>query len=199
VPRLILQIKADSLKEDGSFLGVATTFGNIDKTGDRVSPSAFDSSAGTEVPILFAHDPAIPVGLGKLEKSGDGILLRGQLNLETTAGREAYSNLKAGIIKSLSIGFELVKSAFEGAVRVIKQGIIREVSLVLFPANDRALVLSVKNADCQCDCPECEEGECENCSDPDCDDPNCEGEEKQELCPAAKLLPYCSIFLVSTA
>lgn len=185
---LTLQIKSDSLKDDGSFIGVATTFGNVDKTGDRIEASAFDTSAGTEVPILFAHKTDEPVGLGKLEKSGDGILLKGQLNLETTAGREAYSNLKAGIIKSLSIGFQLVRSVFEGSVRVIKQGIIREVSLVLFPANDRALVLSVKNAECDCDCPECEAGDCENCSDEDCDDPNCEGEQKSA---AKALLAYC--------
>jgi uncharacterized protein len=183
---LQIELKADSLKEDGSFVGVATTFGNIDKTGDRIEPSAFDGGLGT-VPILFAHDPASPVGLGTLQKAGDGILLNGQLNLETVAGREAYSNVRKGIIKSLSIGFQLVKSAFEGSVRVIKQGIIREVSLVLFPANDRALVLSVKDSTCDCDCPECEAGDCENCSNDDCDDPNCEGSQQSA---AKALLAY---------
>ncbi len=187
VRTLTLQIKSDSLKDDGSFVGVATTFGNIDKAGDRIDPAAFDSSVGGSVPILFSHDPAIPVGLGSLEKSGDGILLKGQLNLETVAGREAYSNLKAGIIKALSIGFQLVKSALEGTTRVIKQGVIREVSLVLFPCNDRAQVLSVKDSTCACDCDECEAGDCEHCSDPDCDDPNCEGEQKSA---ARALLAY---------
>ena len=49
---LTLQIKADSLKEDGSFIGVATTFGNIDKTGDRIEPSAFDDELRNECPYL---------------------------------------------------------------------------------------------------------------------------------------------------
>lgn len=206
VEQLTLQVKSDSLGENGTFIGIATSFGNVDRTGDRIDATAFDASVGTEVPILFAHKTDEPVGLGKLEKSGDGILLKGQLNLETVAGREAYSNLKAGIIRSLSIGFELVKSAFEGAVRVIKQGVIREVSLVLFPANQRALVLSVKDdarpaaarklsrflivekdENCECDCPECEAGNCEDCSDPDCDDENCEGEQKSA---AKSLLAY---------
>src|SRR5271167_1568943 len=125
---LTLQIEEKSLKDDGSFVGVATTFNNIDRTGDRIEASAFDSSVGTEIPILLAHKTDEPVGLGKLEKSGDGILLKGQLNLETVVGKEAYSNLKKGIIKSLSIGFQLLKSVMVDGVRVIKAGIIREVS-----------------------------------------------------------------------
>ena len=95
-----------------------------------------------------SHVRTQPVGLGKLEDSPEGVKLHGHLNLETAAGKEAYSNLKKGIVKALSIGFELAAHAFEGAVRVIKQGVIREVSLVIFPANPAAVVTAVKGEDC---------------------------------------------------
>lgn len=37
-----------------------------------------------------------------------------------------------------------------------------------------------RNAECECDCPECEDGDCMNCSDPECDDPNCEGSRSEK-------------------
>jgi uncharacterized protein len=102
------------------------------------------------VPLLFAHKTDVPVGLGKLEEDAGGVRIAGKLNLETVAGREAYSNLKAGIVKSLSIGFELLKHVLEGSTRVIQKGAIREVSLVLFPANEQARILAVKEEQTAC-------------------------------------------------
>jgi HK97 family phage prohead protease len=93
---------------------------------------------------LAAHRWSANVVLGKLEDSPEGVKVHGRLNLETAGGKEAYSNLRKGIVKALSIGFELIAHAFEGAVRVIKQGVIREVSLVIFPANPAAIVTTVK-------------------------------------------------------
>jgi HK97 family phage prohead protease len=139
-----LQLEIKGVSEDGSFEGIASVYGNIDSQGDRIEPGAFSEDNGKEVPLLWSHKRDDPVGIGRLENSPAGVLVKGKLDLETAAGREAYSRLKKGIIKGLSIGLQLVQHAYDGAVRVILKGIIREVSLVLFPANPDARVLAFK-------------------------------------------------------
>jgi len=58
--------------------------------------------------------------------------------------REALELLRQKAIKGLSIGFESIKEAFEGTVRVLSEIKLWEVSVVTFPANDRATVTVVK-------------------------------------------------------
>jgi HK97 family phage prohead protease len=139
-----LEIKA--VAEDGTFEGVATSYGNVDQAGDRILPGAFREDDGKEVPLLWSHKRDEPVGLARLAETPSGVRAEGKLDLDTTAGREAYSRLKKGIVKSLSIGFQILSHAFEGSVRVIQQGSIKEVSLVLFPANEQARILAVKES-----------------------------------------------------
>jgi HK97 family phage prohead protease len=143
-----ISLEIKSVAVDGTFEGFASTYGNVDKQQDRIDVGAFKADDGKEVPLLWSHDRTQPVGLGKLEESAEGVKVHGRLNLDTAGGREAYSNLKKGIVKALSIGFELAAHAFDGAVRVIKQGVIREVSLVIFPANPAAVVTAVKGEPC---------------------------------------------------
>lgn len=144
------EIEIKAVAEDGSFQGVATTYGNIDSVGDRIEAGAFHEDDGKQVPILWSHQRTEPVGLGVLAEDSQGVRIAAQLDLDTTSGREAYSRLKKGIVKALSIGFEALADGFENGVRVIRKGIIREVSLVLFAANERARVTAVKDEQPAC-------------------------------------------------
>jgi hypothetical protein len=36
----------------------------------------------------------------------------------------------------------------------------------------------LRNASCECECPECQDGDCENCTNEDCEDVNCEGHDR---------------------
>ena len=73
--------------------------------------------------------------------------MKGRLLLDTVAGAEAYSRLKAGVLKALSVGFQLPKdgSALRNGVRVISKAVLKEISLVVFPANSLATVTAVKH------------------------------------------------------
>lgn len=138
-----IEIKSQSLTEDGSFSGYVSVFGNVDSHGDRVAPGAF-SQDGQDVPLLWAHKPDEVIGVINLKGDGTGVLGAGKLLLDTVAGREAYSRLKAGAAKGLSVGIRILKHVREGGVRVIQSMNVAEVSLVPFPANPGALVSSVK-------------------------------------------------------
>ncbi len=139
-----LELEVKSVAEDGTFEGWAAVYGNVDSQGDRIQPGSFAADEGKEIPILWSHKRDEVVGVGQLENTPDGVRLKGRLLLDTQAGREAYSRLKAGAARGLSVGFQLLKHFLDGAVRVITSGAIREVSLVAFPANPEAVVTSVK-------------------------------------------------------
>lgn len=142
---LDIELKADSLTEEGIFEGWAARYGNIDRQGDRIEPGAFAHDSGKEVPLLWQHKSDEVVGLGVLEDRAEGVWMKGRFLMSTTAGRDAYERLKSGAAKGLSIGFRLAQRAVEGAVRRIQKGTIVEVSLTAFPANQLAMVSEVKS------------------------------------------------------
>lgn len=139
-----LELEIKSVAEDGTFEGWAAVYQNIDSQGDRIVPGAFSSENGKQVPLLWAHKRDEVAGVGTLEDRAEGLFIKGRLLLDTTCGREAYARLKAGAARGLSVGFELLKHAREGAVRLIQAARMVEVSLTAFPANREALVTAVK-------------------------------------------------------
>ena len=140
-------------------VGYGAVFGNIDSYGDVIAPGAFakslaDMRAGLkQMPaMLLAHNPeALPVGKWtEMSEDSTGLRVKGFL-LDTTQGIDTYKALKAGAITGLSIGFRPVEYALRSRPdeprRTLKSVDLLEVSVVGFPANDKARVLSVKSAD----------------------------------------------------
>lgn len=139
-------LELKSLAEDGTFEGLAAAYGNVDSQGDRIEPGAFKSAEGQQVPLLFAHKTDEPVGVGTVTETPQGLWVKGKLLLDTIAGREAYTRLKAGVLKALSVGFQLPADGFtrKANVRVITRAVLKEISLVIFPANPLAAIAAVK-------------------------------------------------------
>jgi len=142
------KFRIKELRENGEFTGLASVYGNEDLQGDIVQRGAFkrtiDHKDG-EIPLLWQHDPYSPIGIGSLEDSKEGLLIHGTLNLEVVKGKEAYSLLKQGALKGLSIGYDIIKDNWENGKRMLKELKLHEVSLVTFPANPRALISQIKN------------------------------------------------------
>jgi len=145
-------LEVKGLTDEGTFTGYGAVFGNIDRVADRLSPGAFAKSLarhakeGSAIPILWQHNPDELIGVWEdLAEDAKGLKGTGRLVLETSRGREAYALLKSGAMRGLSIGFETIKSEPDGAIRVLKELDLWEISLVTFPANRRALVTAVKS------------------------------------------------------
>lgn len=144
-----LEIKA--LNDDGTFEGYASVFDNIDSYGDVVKRGAFTKSINMKAPddiaMLWQHNAAEVIGSWKLfEEDEHGLRASGQLITETQRGAEAYALLKAGAIKGLSIGFVARDTENVAKTREIREADLWEVSLVTFPANTAANVVSVRSA-----------------------------------------------------
>ena len=140
-----------------AFTGYGSVFGNIDYHGDIVERGAFVKSlqqharAGTFPLMCLNHNvfDALPIGRWtSIEEDEYGLKVTGEL-LDTTAGRDTYTALKAGAIKGLSIGFYPVKWAMatgeDDYSRTIIEADLLEISVVTVAANELAQVNEVKS------------------------------------------------------
>jgi hypothetical protein len=149
-----LQIKATG--DDGTVEGYGSVFGVRDNYDDVIAPGAFagslkeHKSAGTMPAMLWQHDATEPIGVWtEMSEDSKGLRIKGQLALDTTRGKEAYALLKLGALNGLSIGFMSKQWTYdrETEVRTLTEIDLWEVSLVTFPANEKARITNVKAAE----------------------------------------------------
>lgn len=146
------------------FEGYGAYFNNIDSYGDAIAPGAFARTLkeakrkGVWPAMLLQHgswlggDDNMPVGIWTSMKEDEkGLVVEGKL-AETQRGKDAYALLKMEprpAISGLSIGF-MTKKYTAGTKpteprRTLEDVELLEVSLVTFPANDKARVTAVKS------------------------------------------------------
>lgn len=149
-----LQIKA--VGDDGTVEGYGSIFGVRDSYDDVIAAGAYlaslaaHKSAGTMPAMLWQHDATAPIGVWlEMVEDAKGLRIKGKLALDTVKGAEAYALLKMGALNGLSIGFVAKQWGYdrETDVRTLTEVDLWEVSLVTFPANEKARITGVKAAD----------------------------------------------------
>ncbi len=90
----------------------------------------------------------MPIGrVASLREDDRGLLVSGELNLDTQSGRDAHAHLSAGDVSGMSFGFRVprggARAEDDGTVTLTEVDLL-EVSLVSMPANRRARITSVK-------------------------------------------------------
>lgn len=164
---LDFEIKFAAGASDGTFSGYGAVSGNVDSYGDVIEPGAFRDTLrawqdkGKYPPMLLQHgggflggaDDLLPVGKWtKMEENTKGLKAEGQLfALSTERGQYIYEGMKAGALDGLSIGYnvkEFVAGTKPGEPRRKLTNIdLVELSIVTFPANDKARIGNVKSGD----------------------------------------------------
>ena len=130
-----------SFSGDGTVEGYASLFGEIDQARDMMMPGAFAQTlktrgASAEIPMLFQHDPAEPVGVWlELREDFRGLWARGKLIPDVMRARELLSLVEAGVVDGLSIGYRTVRGRIDPRTRVrqLYQVDLWEISIVTFP------------------------------------------------------------------
>lgn len=148
-----LTVKAS---EDGAVEGYGSVFGVRDNYDDVIAAGAFAASlaahkaAGTMPAMLWQHDSHEPIGVWEsMVEDASGLRIKGRLALDTVRGKQAHTLLKMGALNGLSIGFVSKQWAYErdSEVRTLTEVDLWEVSIVTFPANQKARVTNVKSGD----------------------------------------------------
>ncbi|MCH2038402.1 MAG: HK97 family phage prohead protease [Rickettsiales bacterium] len=144
-----------NLDRNGVFTGYASVFNVVDNHNDVILKGAFEGSiknmsqSKTRIKMLWQHDTKEPVGVFNLIKEDEqGLYVEGKLLLDLVKGREVYALLKSGAIEGLSIGYNPTNFSYDEVtgVRYISDIDLREISLVTFPANEQAKIMSVKDS-----------------------------------------------------
>ena len=107
---------------------------------ERFEKGAVDLNAN--VKLFRDHEDIIGV-VTEMEESDEGLLIRAKIS-ETVLGNETLNLVKDGAIRSFSVGFIPVTDEKKDKTIIRKKVDLKEVSLVAFPAYDKAEVLSVR-------------------------------------------------------
>lgn len=133
------------------FEGLASTFGNLDLVDDIVMPGAFKESIAKQFPVvLWQHNSHEPIGMPvELRETIEGLFIKARLPKEDVfvSGR-VIPQLRIGSIKTMSIGFIVLKEEFDledPRIRKLIKIDLKEISLVTFPANPKAVITGVKS------------------------------------------------------
>jgi hypothetical protein len=147
------EIKEDHGDLDFVFIkGIASTFGNTDRTGDIIEPGAFKKTiklmkAGErQIVFLNQHRMDQPIGVvDSLKEVGNDVMFEGRLAREHSIVKDMLALLKMKALHSVSIGFNIIDSEMDNdGLRTIKEVDLWELSIVTIPANEKAKITSVK-------------------------------------------------------
>lgn len=133
----------------GELEAIVSVFNNVDRYKERIIPGAFKDSLKSKLPKgVWMHDWSQPVAKTLIAReTSEGLYIKGKFNLETQRGREAYSDVKNGLVDEFSIGFRVKKWTNDketGIVDLLKLELF-EWSPVLVGANPSTRVVSVKS------------------------------------------------------
>lgn len=140
--------------EPGEFEGLASKFGVVDLQRDIVVRGAFRETLEEfkrSGAVLWGHDTgAFPVATPEtIEERTDGLYLTGIFHTDRRsqdARRIVKERGQRGKSVGLSIGFTPEDFEYrDDGIRLLKQVRLWEISLVLMPANQQALVASSKS------------------------------------------------------
>jgi HK97 family phage prohead protease len=148
-------------EEKGIVEAFVAVFDNVDQANERIKFGAFKASLEQKLPkAAWGHDWKQPIGKtleAREVPAGDpslppsikhlgGLYIKGQLNLGTQRGREAYSDLTFGSVDEFSIGYGTQESASakDGATDLITLKLF-EWSPVLVGCNEATSLVSIKD------------------------------------------------------
>lgn len=149
----LLKAASGKAGDSGVIIGYGSVFNIRDDQGDIVKRGAFAATLRNHrtmkrrPAMLWMHDDKRPCGIWlKIEEDSVGLLVRGQLNLKSQLGREAFQLVKQGAVTGLSIGYRIVQARRDAAkrARVLEVVELDEISLVTLPANPAARISGVK-------------------------------------------------------
>lgn len=115
----------------------------VDRGNDIIDPDAFELDNYLKNPIMFFnHDPMLEIGaVTEIAKTDEGLRIKAMISdSDDDFTKRVRNNIKQGILKSLSVGFEpLDMDENKDGVNVIKKAELMEISVVGIPCNQDSI------------------------------------------------------------
>lgn len=124
--------------------GYVSRFDSVDRGGDVVRARAFLGSSA-DLPLLWQHDPARPIGrVLSLEEDSRGLKMVAGVSPDCRDGLDALALLRSGAIDGLSFGYRVKQARPRpgGGRELLKLELV-ECSVVTLPMHGDARVQSV--------------------------------------------------------
>lgn len=145
----------------GVFDALVAVFDNVDFGGDRIVKGAFTdtldewAASGDPIPVLWSHrseDPDYHIGaVLEAHESDDGLLVRGQLDLEAPKAAQVWRLLKGRRVTQFSFAYDVLDGSFvsEGDEDIYELRKLKlfEVGPTLVGMNPSTELLGTKNLD----------------------------------------------------
>lgn len=132
----------------GRIAGYGAVWGGINRRGLRLMPGSFlEATTRTPMAMLWNHDK--PIGhWDVLREDGRGLVAEGTINLNISAGRDAFELLSGQDVSGLSVGFRIKPGGAKQVDDVLEvtKADLMEISVCPVPAEDRARVFDVTGA-----------------------------------------------------
>src|SRR5258708_5707119 len=116
-----VKFKSEDVTPDGTFEGLAAAFGNRDANGEIIDYGAFTKTLAEASnrkasggmlfwPLVWHHDHKDPIGsVTQAAQDRRGLYIVGKLDLATPQGQRAYTGMKEGYLRGLSIGYKVIQ------------------------------------------------------------------------------------------
>ena len=126
----------------GSFSGYASVFNVKDSYNDCILPKAFSKSLfySNKLEVLWEHDPKKVIGIAKVIEDKHGLYVEGNIFLDAPYAKNAYNFINQNQLNHMSIGYKTNSYYKKNGVRYIKEIDLKEISLVINPANRGAKI-----------------------------------------------------------
>ena len=152
------ELKVEEGEKYGIIRGYASTFGNVDKAGDRFLRGCFEESIKSEmtVPVLKMHSGFDPIGINEdAYENARGLKVRGRIDIRnnsTALEQFSLAKMKAelGGKMGLSIGFIGQIGGWaenEPLVYEFHKVQLIEYSFTFWPMNEKARIDSVEEVE----------------------------------------------------
>jgi HK97 family phage prohead protease len=117
-----------------TFDGYMTVFGVEDRVGDKTAPGAFKRTIehhNGHFPLRYGHQLGFFDLLGGAVLSEDnyGVLAKGRLPKTIESSERALAFLKMKVLNGMSYSYRVIKKAYEGDIRILKEVAVGEVTL----------------------------------------------------------------------
>ena len=138
--------KSSDDRKNTIIYGYASVFENPDLDNDIVAKGAFKNLDPNKIKFLWQHDHSKPIGkIVSADMDSYGLKIEAEINNSSMFGAEASALIKQKAVEGLSIGFRTKSCGYDGnGCRVIDDIDLFEISVVTFPANDKAQIHDFK-------------------------------------------------------